>query len=306
MVHLRPTVALLLGLLLTAGCSGPVTEGPDEATPAITPEPMPDDASTEPTAEPTPEASPAPDEPVTDEAVQEPTGEPVPVVTGEPYVIPANPRMPGMNDAFTFWGWSTNGVLYAFETYDPGEGAADCDMQYDVYVVDAETDKYADGGHVVVAHDSPEAGPGGCTPADLAPLIEAARTELFEKHGIVVGNANPPVEIKHGAGDKYRVAFASGEQTVAFRVLHGTDDIYSEAAAAGAAYYMAVKGSTSTWIIEPGRRRRPNVVGYRPELLFVSPDGIHAAFVVARSSTGFEGNHWSYMTNGLGLPDWLL
>jgi len=295
---------LLFALSLLVACSGPTDDPVTDETPAITPEPMPDDAS--PTPEETPEATPEP-EPVTEEVTPEPDdGGDVPVLTGEPHVIPANPRMPGMNDQFTFWGWSRDGLRYALETYNPGEGAVDCDMAYDLYVIDAETDQYAQGGHLTVAHDSPEGGANGCTPADLGPIIEAKRTEAFEKHGIVIGNLSPAVTIRHGAGDKYRIAFPGGEETVAFRVLHGTDDIYSDLAKAGAAYYMAVKGSASTWVIEPGRKRRPYVTDYQPVLLFVSPDGRHAAFIVKRSHTAFEGNRWSFMSNGLALPDWLL
>jgi hypothetical protein len=106
---------------------------------------------------------------------------------------------------------------------------------------------------------------------------------------------------------KGRVVFPGGEEKVTFRVLHGSpDDPHGPQAEAGAAYYLAVKGSTSTWVVEPGRTRRPWVLTYRPQYLFISPDGVHAAFVIQREHTAYEGTRVSWMTNGLGLPDWLL
>ena len=103
-----------------------------------------------------------------------------------------------------------------------------------------------------------------------------------------------------------KAEFPNGLQNLAFRVMHGSTDNSSPTLEAGAAYYMAVKGGQSTWVIEPGRTRRPWVLGYAPKLLFVSPDGVHAAFIVQREHMAFEGTRLSWMSNGLGLPDWLL
>ena len=109
--------------------------------------PTEDPATPEPTEVATPEASTeeaTPVEPATEAVTEE--DESVPqfegVLAAEPYVIEPKPIQPGLTDGFTFWGWSTDGARFAFETYMPGEGAVECDMRYDVFVVDSATDEF--------------------------------------------------------------------------------------------------------------------------------------------------------------------
>lgn len=290
---------LLTALFTLAACGG------DDLADSVTPPPPPEatPASVETPAAPA-EPGPTPDgevAPDIDAPVEETETKAVAVIEGEPHTVAESPAMPGMSDRFVFWGWSSDGLRYAFETYNPGEGAVSCDMRHDVYVVDAETDQYADGGHIAIAPTEPEPASGTCDPEDLEPVAGEQRAALFETHGIVVGNLHPPNAI---VGSK--VEFPNGVQSLAFRVMHGSEDVDSPTLEAGAAYYLAVKGPQSTWVIEPGRTRRPWVLGYTPKLLFVSPDGVHAAFIVQREHRAFEGTRLSWMSNGLGLPDWLL
>ena len=291
---LRRIVPLAL-LLLLAAC--PPAE-PEETTPEPTPEVTPA-ATPEPTPEATPEVTPEP----------EPTPEPTPagvVVEGEPHVVPEVVTMPGMADRFTFWGWSGDGLRYAFETYRAGEGAVECDMKYEVFVVDAETDAYVEGGRLEVAHESPEPGPSGvCVPKELEPLLEEQRAALFEAHGIVPGNLNPPAEVKDKGG-AYSFEKPNGEVVpLVFRILHEPPESMGEEAAAGAAYYLALNPSEGKLVVENGRTRRPYVLSYKPRLVFFSPAGRHAAVVMGRTHTAFEGTRDSWMTNGVALPDYL-
>jgi hypothetical protein len=88
-------------------------------------------------------------------------------------------------------------------------------------------------------------------------------------------------------------------------VLHGTEEIYGEEAEAGAAYYLAFKHAGGSLLIEPGRRRRPYVLGYAPKHVFFSPTGRHAAILISTTRSAFEGTRSSWMTNGIALPDYL-
>jgi hypothetical protein len=162
---LRRCLALIALIALTA-CADELSEDPTptpQGTPAVVQSV---------TAEPTPEPDATPEETtasVAEETPGEPSAAVVPVLEGEPFQVDENPSMPQMSDRFVFWGWSKDGLRYAFETYNPGEGAVSCDMRHDVYVVDAETDKYAEGGHITIAHKEVEPVRGPCDPVDLAP-----------------------------------------------------------------------------------------------------------------------------------------
>ena len=284
-------------LLLLVACSGddPGIADPVEATPEVTPEATP---------EVTPEAPP--EEPITE---AEPTPEPTPaggLLEGEPHVIPEVVSMPGMADRFTFWGWSADGLRYAFEIYRAGEGAIECDMKYEVFVVDAETDRFVQDGKLVVAHESPEPGPSGvCVPRELEPLLEEQRAALFETHGIVAGNLSPPVEVKDRGGSYSFETPAGKAVPLVFRILHEPPESMGPEAEAGAAYYLALSPSEGKLVVEAGRTRRPYVLSYKPKLVFFSPAGRHAAMVVGRTHTAFEGTRDSWMTNGVALPDYL-
>ncbi len=204
--------------------------------------------------------------------------------------------MPGMHDRFTFWGWSSDGARFAFETYMPGEGGVSCDMVHDVFVVDARTDDFAAEGRLSVGYDWPEGGPNGCQPPDLKGRVAVERPGFLAGHGITVGRLLAPEAME--AADQ---GFVASGESFTFEVLHGTDDAYGEAAAQGAAYRLVRTTGGLDQVLEPGTRRRSYVLDYAPAWLFRSPDGVHAAVVVKREHSAFEGTRWSYMANGFAL-----
>lgn len=240
------------------------------------------------------------------DAAVEATAPATAVLVGEPLVVQEVPVMPGFADRFTFWGWSADGRYYAYETYKPGEGAVECDMRYELFVVDADNDAFVPEGEVAVTHESPEPDASGrCRPVDLLPVIEAKRTALLEKHGIVSGNLSPAVPIEGAPGRTTLATPRGGKVPLVFRVLNAPAEPLGPEAEQGAAFYLALKHEGGSWVIEPGRRRRPYVLGYEPRFVLFSPDGRHAAFVVARTHTAFEGTRTGWMTSGVALPDYM-
>lgn len=250
-------------------------------------------------AEEVPDAAPSASTPAELPAVTEQPTAPEPSAaaelptTGEPYVLTEEPRMPGMRDRFTFWGWSADSTRYAYETYMPGEGGVGCDMVHDVWVVDARTDDFAPEGHLQVAYDWPEGGPEGCTPASLPTRVAVERPAFLARHDIAVGRVVPPDAFAAGDDDTW----SAGIYGFTFRVLYGTDDAYGDAAQAGAAYVL----SLADRVLEPGERRRSYVLDYRPALLFRSPDGLYAAAMVQREHSAYEGTRWGWMSNGFAF-----
>ena len=203
-------------------------------------------------------------------------------------------------DALTFHGWSADGVRYAFEVSEESQ-ATECGAKHHLFVVDASKDAYAPGGTATIAHDSPEGGPNGCSPRDLAPILAAKRAELLSAHGIEVGRIVAPQSLAPLGGSGL---FTAGDLRFAFAVKHAAgDDIYGEAAAKGAAYTLTLDPEGAARVLEPGTRRRPYVLHYAltGNPVFVSPDGAHAAIVVSRVHTAFEGTRLSWMTNGFAL-----
>jgi len=306
---------LILPLLVTSlSCSGedPVDTVPDSASDAATPQDEPEaEAPT-----PSPETSPAEPEGEEKEAVEE-EAEPPPVegaseatvLEGEPHIEEAVRGQPGLTDSFTAWGWSADGRLFAYETWMPGEGAVSCDMRYEIFVVDAAEDAFVDEGTLVVAHESPDGdGAGGCQPVDLEAAAEPLRSALLEKHGIVVGNLQALQPASAGSGRKFTLPGpGDSSHPLVFRVLHGSlEEPMSEAASAGAAYYMALKTKEGTsLILEPGKTRRPWILSYAPRGIFYSPDAKHAIVLIQRTHTAFEGVRGSWMVNGMAWPEYL-
>ena len=269
----------ILAALSLAGCPGPPP-----------PPPAPASAST-PSAGPTP----AP------QAASTPAPAAVPATLGQPWVMQRDRGAHLYLDGFSFLGWSADGARYAFAVSEETQGA-DCGAKHSLFVVNASADAFAPKGTAVIKHDSPEGGPDGCSPRDLAPLVTAARAELLGRHGIEEGFLVAPVLVspKGQSG-----LLAAGSLVFAFAVQHDAgDDLYGEAAQAGAAYTLTLApGEPGVRNIEPGTRRRPYVLRYVLDgnPVFVSPDGAHAAVVIGRVHTAHEGSRLSWMTNGLAL-----
>lgn len=245
-------------------------------------EDVPPESTSKPVAEVTPETTPAP------------------VPTG--WLMPKKQNV--VADSFTFLGWSRDGRRYAFQNYVRAQGAS-CSARYEVFVVDAATDSLPAGGKLDVRHESPEGGPDGCSPPTLEPALEEGRSRMLEAHGVEVGNLVPPTYVTHNQeAGLFMAAYEGGKLPFTFVVRHPTPDPYSEDAKKGAGYVLTLHPEGgSPRVIEPGTHRREYVLSYSvlDAPFFVSPDGAHAALIVRRSHTAFEGTRTSYMSNGFSL-----
>jgi hypothetical protein len=278
----RLTLLPLLSLtLLAAACSAPAPE----STPA---------PAAEPSATPAPEATAAPT----------PAAEATPrVVQGQPWTnADAGPQGNAIIDKLTFWGWSVDGTKYAFETYDHGPGAVECEGAFALRVVDATTDRFVDGGKLDLKHESPEPAAGGCTPVDLKGAFEAQRGPFLQRHGIVVGNVGEVVTSTAG-GPNGGTTFTlrDGRQfALGFEVFDDDrDNVMTNWQTAGARFRLTLDGRE----IESGARKRKGIWNYSifGTPVFVSPDGKHAALAVKTVHVSYEGDRHSFMTNGVVL-----
>ncbi len=242
---------------------------------------------------PTPTPPPAP----------EPEPEP------EPFRRAGDPKQ--QRDLLQFWGFSADGLRYAFETYDHGPGAVKCEGEASLFIVDAEQDSFVDGLPLILKHKQPDA--ERCDPPDLRAELDRHRDELFHRHGIIVGNQGPaivprPAVTTSGSGRSSTLDLPSGKQLRAqLEVLGGDREKVGER---GAAYRLtlAANGDPAPRIVEPGERRRPWIWDYDLDqgLAFIGPDGHHMALLLATTRRSFEGDRHSYMSNGLRLDDsWL-
>ncbi|MCO4772309.1 MAG: hypothetical protein KDA24_19905 [Deltaproteobacteria bacterium] len=251
---------------------------------------------------PTQEETPAPSAEAATDAASEPATEEAPPVTAPVWSLPREAGT--MADTFTFLGWSTDNRRYAFQLNIEAQGAS-CSAKHEVFVVDAATDSFPEGGKLLVAHESPEGGPDGCVPKTLEPQLEEGRARMLEAHGITLGNHVGPSLITRREDGLFEAKHSGGSVAFTFIVRHPvTDDIYGEAGAKGAGYVLTLHSDGDTpKVVEDGKRRRPYVLNYSVlgAPFFVSPDGKHAALIVRRSLAAFEGTRTSYMSNGLAL-----
>jgi hypothetical protein len=197
-----------------------------------------------------------------------------------------------------FFGWSDDGRYFAYSVRrDPD--ATSCGIQHRIYVIDADLDAFVPGGDATVAHESAEPADGVCRPADLDALADREAEDLMKAHGVRRGHLKSPVRFGENA-----VPASPKPLAVRFDVRHRALDIYS-ACQGGAGYRLvATWPDGSETVIETGLRRRRCVVDYSlgDGLVFASPDGSHAAFVVVREETAFEGVAASFMANGIAVP----
>lgn len=205
-------------------------------------------------------------------------------------------------DALTFWGWSRDGRYFAFETAYAGPGAAACEGQIDLFVVDADTDTIARDGHLEVHHADPDGEP--CDPPDLQATMDAARPALLRRYGVEPGHLRAPIEPRPAAasdGKRYTLALPSGRVVEAtLSVRHGGRDVAHEGGASFTLELAAAGGPPL--LVEPGQRRRPFVWDYALGPLFVSPDGGHAALLVRTTRLSFEGDRTSAMATSFVVP----
>ncbi|MCA9710329.1 MAG: hypothetical protein KDK70_31105 [Myxococcales bacterium] len=219
----------------------------------------------------------------------------------EPYRRAGNPAE-GV-DEFVFWGWSEDGNYYAFETFHHGADMANCEGEAELSIVDAQADRYAEDGHVVVVHKEPEA--EVCDPPDLREELAHRRTPRLERYGISADYVGGPIPIEPKGGDGTHWSFTppdGGPIALSFRVLHGTDDPMM--AIDGAAFELEIQQEgMSPVVIENGRRRRPWTLGYGLDqgMAFVGPKGRHAAIMVAQRMTMPEGVRTTWMSSGVTL-----
>jgi hypothetical protein len=264
----------LLLLLLLAGCDAAVDPVPDEPDAAPTPA-----ATPSPTATPAPAAEPDRREPVR--------------------------RGTAQLDGFTFWGWSGDGTLYAFETHDPGPGAVSCEGAFDLFVVDASTDRFAKGGHVGLKHREPEPADGVCTPKDLAAAWAPQRDAALSAHGIVRGSGATPLAYTAGADPgTWTLSTPRGPVDLKFAVSSPGREAVMLDPAAGASYSLQLRQDHGAWrTVEPGTRKRETVHAYSltDASAYLSPDGAHAALFVARTHLSYEGDRVTFMSNGVTL-----
>ena len=205
-----PRVALVL-VLLTA-CGAPELQPLHEAKKREADKPPPT-----PTPPPAPEPEPEP----------------------EPFRRAGDPKQ--QRDLLQFWGFSADGLRYAFETYDHGPGAVKCEGEASLFIVDAEQDSFVDGLPLILKHKQPDA--ERCDPPDLRAELDRHRDELFHRHGIIVGNQGPaivprPAVTTSGSGRSSTLDLPSGKQLRAqLEVLDGDREKVGER---GAAYRLTL------------------------------------------------------------------
>lgn len=203
-------------------------------------------------------------------------------------------------DELVVWGWSPDGRYFAFETYHHGADMVSCEGEAELTVVDVPANATAADGHVLVKHAEPEA--EVCDPPDLRAALAERRGPLLERFGITAAGLGEPVSFE-AQGERWSFS-GPGREPVAlsFTVLHGVEDPFE--AIDGAAFELrATPPGKDEVVLEDGRERRAWTLGYELErgLVFTSPQGEHAALLVATRSTMPEGVRTSWIARGLAL-----
>lgn len=223
----------------------------------------------------------------------------------EPYTRAGDPK--DQREELRFWGFSADGTRYAFETYYHGPGAAHCEGEASLFVVDAEQDAFVEGSPLVLKHKQPEA--ERCDPPDLRAELDRHREQLLHRHAIVVGNQGPaivpaPAIDEQGKARASTIALPAGTSLRAEVVV--IDGDREKVGERGAAYKLTlVREGQPPKLVEPGTRRRAFVWDYDLDegLVFVGPGGRHLAIVLGTAQRSFEGDRHGYMSNGVKLPD---
>ena len=206
-------------------------------------------------------------------------------------------------DEFIFWGWSADGRYYAFETFHYGSDMANCEGEAELSIVDAQHNRYAEDGHVLIVHKEAEA--EVCDPPDLRKELSQRRDLQLSYFGISTEYIGGPFKLKTNRVNEELWTFAPPDGRpldIFFRVLHGTDEPME--AIEGAAFELRMKQSSkSEVIIEPGHRRRPWTLNYGLDegMVFVGPKGRYAAIMVAQRMTMPEGVRTTWLSSSAEL-----
>ena len=238
------------------------------------------------------------------EAPPEPEPTPPPAPEAGPYTRQGDRAQ--QRDELTFWGFSADGRRYAFETYYYGPGAAECEGLASLYVVDADTDTFAEGSPLEIKHREPDA--DRCDPPDLKAEMSRHRDELLHRHAIVIGNQGPAITpnrdstSSRAAAPIWTLLLPDGPLRAELAALFGGRENAGEP---GAAYTLTLRGpGDTTTVVEDGKRRRPFVWDYSLDggVAFLAPDGKHLAIVLTTKQLSFEGDRHSYLSNGIKPP----
>ncbi len=231
------------------------------------------------------------------EGAAAPTGEQTTVTFLKPYTIPTSSEGMTYADSFTFYGWNADGSRYAFSSFYPGPGAAQCEGKAQFFVVDADTDSYVKGAHTEWSYPSAEPDSESCPTPAPQDRMTAAVEGLLAQHGIILGLGAEPQQLDSednvsfapivlANGTKVDIGFETGGD--------GWDD--------GAWFGLSLEANGITVDVETGKRKRGGILGYSPKMVFFGP-GNHMAIVTERSGIDFEGQNLSRMTNGLKMPE---
>ncbi|MFT5686080.1 MAG: putative secreted protein [Myxococcota bacterium] len=260
---------MLLSLLLFAGC--------DSDTPA----------APKPPASEAPDAVPEVPDPVPPEAAEEANAEASPFVQA----VHGIARIDGLS----FWGWSADSTVFAFETYYPGSGGASCDEHATLHVVNADTDQYVT---PPVTTRYPRVEADICTGPTPQEAIAMLRGDILKQFGISAANYQAPVVNTEKSAD-WVVEPASGPWFRLTTAVTGTSNPDEYIADAGFKLQMYEVGHAGMpKLIESGKRTRDGVFGYLPVMVFCAPDDEHVAIIVQTSRLDFEGPSYGFMSNG--------
>lgn len=271
---------MLLPLLFLAGC--------DSDTPAL-------------------EAPPAPAAPVEPAAPEPPAAPETPPPAAEaaaPQGAPFHQPVQGLKriDGLTFWGWSADSTVFAFETYYPGSGGASCDETATLHLVSAETDQYV-APPITTRYPSIET--DDCAGPSPQEALGMLREDVLKKFGISASHYIPPV-INTEASMDWVVEPASGPFFRLTAAITGTSNPDEYQADAGFKLEMFEVGHAGMpKLIESGERTREGIFGYLPAMVFCAPDDSHVAILVQTSRLDFEGPSYGFMSNGtVRIPGW--
>ena len=269
---------MLLPLLFLTGC--------DSDTPTVE-------------APPAPAASEAPADPEPPAAPETPAEAAIAVHADAPFHQPVQDQ--ARIDGLTFWGWSADSTVFAFETYYPGSGALSCDDTASLHIVSAETDQYVT---PPITTRYPSIETDSCTGPSPQEALSMLRGDILKKLGISASHYTPPVVNAEESMDWF-VQPASGPLFRLETTITGTSSPDDYEADAGFKLEMFEVGHAGMpKLIESGERTREGIFSYLPAMVFCAPDDSHVAILVRTSRLDFEGHSYGFMSNGTArIPD---
>ncbi|MDG1479072.1 MAG: hypothetical protein P8R54_05740 [Myxococcota bacterium] len=272
---------MLLSILVLTGC--------DSDTPAVAGPTVP-----EPLAPPEMPASPA-----SPEAPETPPEAEIAAYADAPFHQPVQDQ--ARIDGLTFWGWSADSTVFAFETYYPGSGALSCDDTATLHVVSAETDQYLT---PPITTRYPSIETDDCAGPSPQEALSMLRGDILKTFDISARHYIPPV-VNTEASMDWLVEPASGPLFRLQTTLTGTGSPGDYEADAGFKLEMFEVGHAGMpKLIESGARMRAGIFDYLPAMVFCAPDDSHVAILIQTSRLDFEGHSYGFMSNGTArIPD---